>query len=179
MELHARLSAVTLARAVGGVLALVACAGCASGAGRPRGPAVQYAKPEDERLVDPVARPTPVPVPTPAAAPDTLTAVEVLAVSVQPPRVARGSEARLVVHYRLGGAPSSAALTVTEVRMLVRGSETIQTLSDPLERGPGRAYTSMRPVTVPATAAPGLYSLQARVVAGASAAEGAAVFEVY
>jgi 2-oxoglutarate dehydrogenase E2 component (dihydrolipoamide succinyltransferase) len=159
-------------------------------------PPVQYADPADEELVEvPLSQPTtPPPAPAPVApqpapavpqpaaqpapaVPAAAATIKVLAVSVRPPQIAAGGQVQLVINYEVGGLAAGATLDLTEERQLVLGNAVITTLTDSVARTAG-PYTSSKPVTVPATATKGLYTLRARVFAGSVTSAGTAVFQV-
>lgn len=198
MELHARVPAVSRRyAALVGLVGLVS-AGCATRSSSvPAPPRVEYNDPADEQLVEvPATSPAPMapapaapaPQPAPQAAWPTAQAppaqpqslvptLNVLAVAVRPPSVSAGGQVQLVINYEVGGIAAGSSVSVTEERQLVYGNNVITTLSDTVSRAPG-PYTASKPVTVPATAAHGLYHLRARVYVGGVTSGGTAVFEV-
>jgi len=146
-------------------------AGCVAAA-RPAKP-VERPPVEQEQLVN-VPAATPSPVSRPAAQPVTL---KVLAVSVQPAQVSRGGQADLIVNYTVAGVTGAASLSVEERRELLKDGTTIVRMSDTIDRGDG-SHTSAKPVSVPADAAPGIYTLKITLLAAGVQADGTALFEV-
>jgi hypothetical protein len=133
----------------------------------------------DEQLTAAAAGPPPraAPSPSEAAAAVFNPSLKILAVSVQPATVPRGSQPELVVHYEVAGLPAGA-FEVRETRELWQGERRLLRAEASFPREGGRAYTSTQRATVPAAAAPGLYELRVQVTLAGVTADGKALFEV-
>lgn len=105
-------------------------------------------------------------------------AVEILAVSVQPPQVGAGERVELVVNYTVSGLPPGTRFAVTETRSLSYGERALTSSSADTSRGNG-TYTSSLEAPIPAAAEAGIYRLTVDVgLPGAEPASGSALFEV-
>lgn len=104
-------------------------------------------------------------------------AVEILAASVTPAAVSRGSQVGLVVNYRVSGLPDGASFDTTEERSLLQGETTMGTFDEHVPRSNG-TFTTTQSVNVSADLAPGTYTFRARVSLAGATSEGSALLEV-
>ncbi len=144
-----------------------------------------------EQLVDvqvnaaaaaPQAVPAPTPLPRlvpPPLPPSELSPpqIEVLAVAVQPARVAPGGEIGMVISYEVRGVPPGPGSEVVERREILRGAQQLAVFEERLARA-NDTYNSRQPLQLPADASPGIYTLWAEVVMAGNRATGSALFEV-
>jgi hypothetical protein len=138
-----------------------------------------------ERAPAPPSAPAAVPAPAPAlaAAPPSAAAtsfkpeLEVLAVSVRPPRAAPGDTVDLVAVYRVRGVPPGTFFEVAERRDILRGEQRLQRLEHSVARSADE-YTSSWPVRLPEGLAPGVYRLAFEALLAGLSARGEALFEV-
>ncbi len=98
-------------------------------------------------------------------------------VAVNPPRVARGDEAALVIEYRIDGVTAGAEVEVLERRELRSGERSLQVLEARVRRGNG-AHTSLKAIRPPPETPPGVYTFEARVSIGAAESRGSTASEV-
>ena len=143
----------------------------------------------DEQLVDvpttsttspavPVEGSPPPPVqPQPIATELTDPELHIVAVAVQPARVAPGGEVRLVITYEVSGVPPGPGFQVLELREILRGGQRFAGFEERLQRT-NDVFTSSQPLRLPPDVAPGIYTLWAEVVMAGSKATGTAIFEV-
>jgi len=133
---------------------------------------------EEEQLVDVPASTPPPPAPAAPAAPppSAAPAINVLAVSAQPARVAPGQQTAMIINYSLEGVASSG-VQVEERRELVKDETVIQQWRDVVTRAPG-THTSSKPLQVPAQAGPGIYTIKVTLTVSGVQAEGSGIFEV-
>ena len=96
---------------------------------------------------------------------------------VQPANVEKGSEVRLVIHYRVEGIPPGMPFEIVEHRSLRFGETVIYQFDDSIARTAG-TYSSAETVTVPADAPSGVYTFQAKVTLAGVSSEGNALFRV-
>ena len=96
---------------------------------------------------------------------------------VQPANVEKGTEVRLVIHYRVEGIPPGMPFEIVEHRSLQFGETVIYQFDDSIARTAG-TYSSAETVTVPADAPSGVYTFQAKVTLAGVSAEGSALFRV-
>ena len=98
-------------------------------------------------------------------------------VSVNPPRVARGAEAGLVIEYSVEGVTAGADVEVLERRELKSAERSLQVMEERVRRANG-AHTSLKAIRPPPETPPGVYTFEARVSIGGAESRGSAVFEV-
>lgn len=104
-------------------------------------------------------------------------ALRLIAVAAQPAEVAAGDEIELVLTFEVGGLPPGAPFEVVERREIRSGEATVASFEQALARAAG-TYTSSQRVRLPPAAAPGLYTLRARLTLAGTTAEGSALFGV-
>lgn len=140
----------------------------------------------DEALVDVVREAAVAPAPavahtvadqTPQRADATPLACRVLAVSVEPTRVAPGDEVQLVVVYGVEGVPPGLSLEVTERRTIVKNGERLNTVEELVHRNAG-VHRSSQSMRLPGGLAAGVYELEVTILSLDTESQGSAVFEV-
>jgi len=137
---------------------------------------VSTASTTSQAVPDVVSRPPtalPQPVASEPAAPD----LRIVAVAVQPARVAPGGEVTLVITYEVSGVPPGPGFEVLERREILRGGQQLAAFEERLQRT-NNTFTSSQPLGLPPDVAPGIYTLWAEVVMAGSKATGTALFEV-
>lgn len=120
------------------------------------------------------ARPTPASSPPSELFPPQ---IEVLAVAVQPARVAPGGEIDMVISYEVSRVPLGPGFEVVERREILRGAQQLAAFEERVARA-NDTYNSRQPLQLPVDAAPGIYTLWAEVVMAGNKATGSALFEV-
>ena len=118
--------------------------------------------------------------PPPAAHGEPISAtrdLRVMAASVEPARIAPGSEINLIVVYEVEGIPPGSTVTVTERRTILHRGQTLTSTETSVTRGSG-VHESSLPMGVPGTLAAGVYELQVTVEMAGLARSGSAMFEV-
>jgi len=135
----------------------------------PVGPAAHQPAP----VAQPARKP-PEALPTASAGPP---AIGIVAVAVQPARVAPGAATELVINYDVSGVPPGPGFEVIELREIQHQGQVIASFEERLQRSNGN-FPSGQPLHVPPGTAPGVYYLQAKVVMAGREASGTALFEV-
>ncbi len=103
--------------------------------------------------------------------------VRVLAASVEPARAPPGAEVGLQIVYSVAGLAPGSEAEVSEQRVVRRDAAVLTTLRSVARRAAG-VHQSTQKLRLPIDLTPGVYEVEARVVAGGKEATGAAVFQV-
>jgi len=103
--------------------------------------------------------------------------LRVMAASVEPARIAPGSEIHLIVVYAVDGIPPGSTVMVTERRTILHRGQTLTSTETSVARGSG-VHESSLPMGVPDTLAAGVYELQATVEMTGLSRSSSAMFEV-
>lgn len=101
----------------------------------------------------------------------------VQAVAVNPPRVARGAEAALVIEYRVEGLAAGGEVEVVERRELRSAERSLQVMEARVRRV-GGTHTSLKAIRPPPETPPGVYTFDARVSIGDAESRASVAFEV-
>jgi hypothetical protein len=123
------------------------------------------------------AGPPPPALQQPAVTEATAPELRVIAVAVQPARVAPGGEVALVITYQVSGVPPGPGFEVLERREILRAGQRLAGFEERLRRT-SATFTSSQPLRLPRDVAPGIYTLWAELVMAGSKAMGSALFEV-
>ncbi|MBP1687425.1 MAG: hypothetical protein H6Q33_3568, partial [Deltaproteobacteria bacterium] len=106
-----------------------------------------------------------------------IAAVRLLSASVQPARVAPGSDVQLVLTYQVDGVAGPSMAKILERRIITKAGVGIADLHSDVPR-PSGTFTSQQTMRVPASATPGVYTLRAEVSLGNVNSFSEALFEV-
>ena len=83
----------------------------------------------------------------------------------------------MAVTYEVSGVPPGSEIEVHEQRVIWRDGEILTTLEASVRRGPG-THRSTQSLTVPASLAPGVFEMQARVSVAGAESSGENLFQV-
>jgi hypothetical protein len=135
----------------------------------------------DEQLtapppVAPARPPQPAPRVVQPSAPAVVT-LQVMAASVEPPRVVPGNEVQLGVVYTVNGLAPGRTTTATETRAILHDQAVLFSVDAAVQRSNG-THQSSQPLHLPLTLAPGVYELHVTVALGGSEETASAMFQV-
>jgi len=135
----------------------------------------------DERLVDVNPAPPPAPAVSPAGPASLGTPagadLAILGTTTEPLAVSPGQTIDLSVTYEVTGVAPGSEIEVLERRVILQDGEILTTLEASVRRGPG-THRSTQSLTIPASIAPGVYEMRARIFGAEAEASGETLFQV-